>query len=460
VRPLVSIVMPVFNGGHYFSLALESALRQTYSRAEIIVVDDGSTDDGDTERRAKCLGSEVRYIRQVNGGLGAALNTGVEAMRGDIFCWLNHDDLFRPEKTEIQVSYYNRLGNRDAILFSDYTVMDSDGTDLFEVKARRDVLLQAPMMALLTDSINGCTIFIPRHLFESTRPFPEQYRFVQDYRLWNRMLRQYEFLHLPHNLIRYRSHLGQGSRKPDAIVEGEDLWIDMIDSVSEVERAQMLGSSQRFFEFLEAHLSKSPYRLARIHANRRAGEAVTESLVSIIVPVACDGPKASQTVATVLAQAHPNIEVLLVGPFLGGSRIGGSGTDPRLRMITVHSDALADCLNAGLDGARGDYVSICRPGVAIAPDCILRRLAAMQRLGIAVGYEGGPGARDLTTHDLILGSDISLESVIFHRLAIAAGLSFSQPALSMGDSAALLSLARVHNIGSLCRNSATCRPFR
>jgi glycosyltransferase involved in cell wall biosynthesis len=232
----------------------------------------------------------------------------------------------------------------------------------------------------------------------------------------------------------------------------------MMNDVHEVERVQMLGSSQRFFEFLESHLSASPYRIARMHASRRAQAAVPDSLVSIVVPLAGDKPAVARTVAAALAQAHPNLEVLLVGSSGVMSAIALSRTDPRLRVITARSDTITDCLNAGLDNARGDYISFCRPGVTIAPDCILRRLVAMQRLGATVGYDGGPGARDLTAHDVILGFNISLESVFIHRSVVDEGTSFQHLALDMSDSAALLGLARFNDIVSLCRDPITCRP--
>src|SRR5262245_18482633 len=89
--PLVSIVIPVYNGANFVADAIESALQQTYSRTEIIVINDGSTDDGATAQVAQIYGSRIRYYEKANGGCGSALNYGIERMRGEYFSWLSHD---------------------------------------------------------------------------------------------------------------------------------------------------------------------------------------------------------------------------------------------------------------------------------------------------------------------------------------------------------------------------------
>ena len=76
-EPLVSIVIPVYNGANYMRQAIDSALAQTYGNIEIIVVNDGSTDGGETERIALSYGDRIRYFRKENGGCASALNYGI-----------------------------------------------------------------------------------------------------------------------------------------------------------------------------------------------------------------------------------------------------------------------------------------------------------------------------------------------------------------------------------------------
>ena len=83
--PLVSIVIPVYNGGQYMREAIDSALGQTYPNCEVIVVNDGSKDDGQTEAIAMSYGDRIRYFSKPNGGCGSALNVGIANMRGVFF---------------------------------------------------------------------------------------------------------------------------------------------------------------------------------------------------------------------------------------------------------------------------------------------------------------------------------------------------------------------------------------
>jgi len=94
--PLVTVVIPTYNYGRYICETVESALGQTYSPVEIIVVDDGSMDD--TRERLATYGDRIRYIHQQNRGLSAARNTGIQAARGEFVALLDSDDLWLPDK--------------------------------------------------------------------------------------------------------------------------------------------------------------------------------------------------------------------------------------------------------------------------------------------------------------------------------------------------------------------------
>ena len=89
----------------------------------MVVVNDGSSDNGETDRIARSYGADVRYIEKKNGGVASALNAGIAAMTGDIFCWLSHDDRHLPEKTERQVMEWERRGRPNAVLISDYRLL-------------------------------------------------------------------------------------------------------------------------------------------------------------------------------------------------------------------------------------------------------------------------------------------------------------------------------------------------
>ena len=104
--PLVSIIIPVYNGGNFLRDAIESALNQTYPNIEVIVVNDGSDDCGETEKIASDFVGKIVYLSKENGGVSSALNFGIQQMKGDFFSWLSHDDLYVETKIEEQLFYF------------------------------------------------------------------------------------------------------------------------------------------------------------------------------------------------------------------------------------------------------------------------------------------------------------------------------------------------------------------
>ena len=84
-KSLVSIIIPVYNGANYLREAIDSALNQTYQNCEVIVVNDGSDDNGKTEEITLSYGSRIRYFRKENGGVATALNAGIREMQGEYF---------------------------------------------------------------------------------------------------------------------------------------------------------------------------------------------------------------------------------------------------------------------------------------------------------------------------------------------------------------------------------------
>ena len=165
--------MPVYNGANYMRAAIDSALEQSWPDIEVVVVNDGSCDDGQTERIALSYGERVKYISKPNGGVASALNAGIAAMSGEIFCWLSHDDRHLPEKTSRQVAEWDRLGRPDVVLITDYRLIDAAGNTITDVRLNHALLTEKPSYALLRGSIHGCSVFAPKALFERIGLFDE-----------------------------------------------------------------------------------------------------------------------------------------------------------------------------------------------------------------------------------------------------------------------------------------------
>ena len=116
-NPKVSIVIPVYNGSNYLKDAIDSALSQTYNNLEIIVVNDGSNDEGKTKAIAESYGNKIIYLEKENGGASSALNLARKKMTGDYFSWLSHDDMYYPNKISRQVEELQNY-DKKTILFS------------------------------------------------------------------------------------------------------------------------------------------------------------------------------------------------------------------------------------------------------------------------------------------------------------------------------------------------------
>lgn len=124
MEPLVSVVIPVFNGERFLREAVESVLDQQYSPLEIIIVDDGSMDD--TATVARSLPETVRYLYQTNQGPAAARNRGIEHARGDLIAFADADDVWPPAKLELQLPHLIKdpvleivMGKTQQVLLSD-----------------------------------------------------------------------------------------------------------------------------------------------------------------------------------------------------------------------------------------------------------------------------------------------------------------------------------------------------
>ena len=148
---LVSVIVPIHNGERYLRETLESILAQTYRPLEVVAVDDGSTDSSGAIVRS--FGSEVKYFSQVQQGHPAARNTGVRVSEGAFVAFLDHDDLWTPNKLELQIECFRMEADCDLVFGHICNFFSPDMTA--DARARVSVplhplpgLLQGSMLAL------------------------------------------------------------------------------------------------------------------------------------------------------------------------------------------------------------------------------------------------------------------------------------------------------------------------
>ncbi len=225
--PLVSIIIPVYNGANYMREAINSAINQTYHNIEIIVVNDGSNDGGKTDAIAKSYGNAIRYICKKNGGSSSALNCGISQMKGEYFSWLSHDDIYLPEKIEMQVEAIKKHPN--SVIICDSFLIDAEGKRLMTKIANIEGEKTAEEgLSLLVHghSINGCAVLVPKKVIDEIGSFDENMVYLNDLDYWYRMmLSGVGIVYLKQCLVKNRVHGEQVSVRKIELFEKERQYL-------------------------------------------------------------------------------------------------------------------------------------------------------------------------------------------------------------------------------------------
>lgn len=215
-NPLVSIIIPVYNGSNFVGEAIDSALAQTYKNIEIIVVNDGSKDDEATENIALSYKEKIRYFKKENGGVSSALNLGIEKMKGDYFSWLSHDDLYLPEKIEKQINLLKQkeYDYDNTIVLCSGSLIDKDEKNIAHYDKTYDRECNGVELFKLFMrgySLNGLGFLIPRQVFVKSGNFDENMRYLQDLDLWLRFFqnKDYKYVLQSEKLVVTRCHSQQ-----------------------------------------------------------------------------------------------------------------------------------------------------------------------------------------------------------------------------------------------------------
>lgn len=226
-QPLVSIIIPVYNGSKYMREAIDSAIAQSYPNIEIIVVNDGSADQGETERIALSYGEQITYYKKQNGGCASALNFGISKMHGEYFSWLSHDDVYFPDKisAQIQCIIDENLKPDTTVVACRAMIINDHGHTLYCTKARLKGLLDPAAsftQNILYGSFNGCSLLIPKNVLACVGNFDTNYTYILDQACWTRIsLHGFYYYNIDRVLVKNRRHSGQVSVHSRNLLESE-----------------------------------------------------------------------------------------------------------------------------------------------------------------------------------------------------------------------------------------------
>lgn len=226
--PRVSAIIPNYNYAHYLPRAIDSVLGQTYPHVEIVVVDDGSTDNSETV--LKSYGSRIRWVRQQNQGVAAARNHGVRETSGELLAFLDADDLWLPLKLERQVQ---RLVDDPDLGLVHCGVEEIDGTGA-HMRVRLDGLegWVATELLLFQRAVilgGGSGLLVSRTTFEAAEGFDTRLSTSADWDFFYRIAANHRVGFVPEPLVKYRIHAS-----------------NMHANISAMEHDMMLGYEKAF----------------------------------------------------------------------------------------------------------------------------------------------------------------------------------------------------------------------
>lgn len=206
--PLVSVIIPAYNSAWCVAEAIDSALSQTYPEVEVLVVNDGSTDN--TLQILEGYGSRIRVLTQPNAGLSAARNAGILSTAGDFLVFLDADDRLLPAMVERLLA--PMLENPGcAVAYGGFYQIDGDGRRFGESSLDRP---SGRVFEILTGDglIQICAAMVRRSSLARSGLFDPMLRQIEDRDLWMRLAFYYEFAFVPEFIAEYRSTPGSMSR--------------------------------------------------------------------------------------------------------------------------------------------------------------------------------------------------------------------------------------------------------
>jgi teichuronic acid biosynthesis glycosyltransferase TuaG len=219
---LISIIMPVYNGERYVSEAIESVLSQTYQNFELIIVNDGSTDNSKTAIDPYLKDPRIRYFEQNNAGVAAARNTAIKESQGEFIGFLDQDDIWHPTKLEIQINFLENhqdisLVYSDYIIYNEIERSNSSISDLDPID-----FSQCDLISIFSQNrIGVLTVLLKKKCLIDSGLLDTQLKGTDDYELWLRLVLDYKYQYISQPLATYRWHGENASNNKLKMMEQE-----------------------------------------------------------------------------------------------------------------------------------------------------------------------------------------------------------------------------------------------
>lgn len=404
--PKVSVIIPVYNCELYIAQAIESVLNQTYTDYEIIVIDDGSTDN--TRQVLEPYLTKIRYFYQENQGLSATRNQGIKMATGELIALLDADDLFLPYKLQEQVAIFDAQSTI-GLVQSGWRVVNEKGEKIQDVEPWH----KSPELDLVSwlkwKATNPSGMMFRKQWLERVGGFNENLRRLEDFDIVIRLaLAGCEATWFPKVAVCYRQHSGNMTKNLLAQTEVEEKILDALFSspnlppkIQQLEKELRYGSLiwncwclyksgylTEMADYLDKSLKFSPVSvfktildwlyLFRYYASLENylfhptslnqlpawQDLITKilpyglPLVSVVIPTYNNGRYLQEAIESVLNQTYINYEIIVVDD--GSTDNTYQVLEPyldKIKYVFQENQGAAKARNRGIEIAQGKFIA-------------------------------------------------------------------------------------------------------
>lgn len=393
--PSISIVMPVYNAENYIPESIESILNQTFHDFELIVVDDGSTDN--TVKIVESYHDSRIVLQKNNHGFIRSLNTGIELSRGKYIVRMDADDIMMPYRLEVQYRYME--DNPDIDVCGSWMNTFGQGSRMMKVPIKHEEIA----LCLL----RGCVLYHPtiimrKQALQKYKPYPHLYKqkyiYAEDYKLWIDLMKSgLKFANIPEVLLLYRVSETQISFKHNKKQANTTFIIQQ--QYMEYVATLIVQEEQGLYEYVdssitflnEGRITLSSFKsvIYDLYANlqRKKQPIVPQTssikgpLVSIVMPVYNVMGYVKESIFSILSQTYSNFEFII---------INDGSTDKTVEIIkNIRDDRIIFinhpenkgqyvCRNEGCKLAKGKYICVMDGDDIAMPNRIEKQVEKME----------------------------------------------------------------------------------
>lgn len=275
--PLISVIIPTYNRSNLVCEATDSVLNQTYKNYEIIVVDDGSTDN--TKRVLEKYDSKVRYIYQNNKGCAEARNVGIKIAKGKYIAFLDSDDIWLPKKLELQMEFFNNNCYAE-FLYTNGFIQDLQKYDMkpyYNDTFKPSAGNVLPKL-FLGNFIITSSVILKKELFDKAGYFDELIIKCEDYNMWLRLACLCNFDYLDHPLTIYRIHPNRESRN----YKEDFRYLNRLKTFKAILKIHPQLEKEIETTAVKKRIAGQYYELARVYAEQNKLKEAKRNILSSI----------------------------------------------------------------------------------------------------------------------------------------------------------------------------------